>query len=136
MNLAKNPILALHPFLTHLHIVFLARFVCYTYFLPTLRNSGTAVSPSCSPYITTKLISNMSYFMLTYHTCIFISFAKCLLCMHIFFFFFKFFMNYLQSTIIISKLKEPSETLQDIRTSTYQICRIEENTEGTTKFHK
>ena len=31
---------------------------------------------------------------------------------------------------------EPSETLRDIRTSTYQICRIEKKTNGTTKFHK
>ena len=31
-------------------------------------------------------------------------------------------------TLVISKLKGPSETLRDIRTSTYQICRIEENT--------
>ena len=29
-----------------------------------------------------------------------------------------------------------SETLRDIRTSTYQMCRIEENTNRTTKFHK
>ena len=42
----------------------------------------------------------------------------------------------LQSTLIISKSKEPSETLRDIRTSTSQIWRIEENTNGTTKFHK
>ena len=37
-------------------------------------------------------------------------------------------MRYVQSTLVISKSKGPSETLQDIRTSTYQICRIEENT--------
>ena len=42
----------------------------------------------------------------------------------------------LQSTLVISKSKGPSETLRDIRTSTYQIWRIEENTNGTTKFHK
>ena len=41
-----------------------------------------------------------------------------------------------QSTLIISKLKGPSETLRDIRTLTYQIFRIEENTNSTTKFHK
>ena len=40
------------------------------------------------------------------------------------------------STLVISKSKGPSETLRDIRTSTYQISRIEENTDGTTKFHK
>ena len=34
----------------------------------------------------------------------------------------------IQSTLVISKSKGPSETLRDIRTSTYQICRIEENT--------
>ena len=43
---------------------------------------------------------------------------------------------YVQSTLVISKSKGPSGTLQDIRTSTYQICRIEENTDGATKFHK
>ena len=32
--------------------------------------------------------------------------------------------------------KGPAETLRDIRTSTYQMCRIEENTKQTTKFHK
>ena len=42
----------------------------------------------------------------------------------------------LQSTLVISKSKGPFETLPDIRTSTYQICRIEENTKRTTKFHK
>ena len=33
----------------------------------------------------------------------------------------------IQSTLVISKSKGPSETVRDIRTSTYQICRIEEN---------
>ena len=33
---------------------------------------------------------------------------------------------YLQSTLVISKSKGPSKTLRDIRTSTYQICSIEE----------
>ena len=41
----------------------------------------------------------------------------------------------IQSTLVISKLKGPSETLRDIRTSTYQMYSIEENTNGTTKFH-
>ena len=36
--------------------------------------------------------------------------------------------SYVQSTLVISKSKGPSETLQDIRTSIYQICRIDENT--------
>ena len=44
--------------------------------------------------------------------------------------------TYIQSTLVISKSKGPSETLRDIRTSTYQMCRIEENTKQTTKFHK
>ena len=39
-------------------------------------------------------------------------------------------------TLVISKLKGPSETLREIRTSTYQICRIEENTNRTTNIHK
>ena len=41
-----------------------------------------------------------------------------------------------QSTLVISKSKGPSKTLRDIRTSTYQICSIEEKTIRTTKFHK
>ena len=32
----------------------------------------------------------------------------------------------IQSTLVISKSKGPAETLGDIRTSTYQMCRIEE----------
>ena len=42
----------------------------------------------------------------------------------------------LQSTLVISKSKGPSKTFRDIRTSTYQICSIEEKTIRTTKFHK
>ena len=42
----------------------------------------------------------------------------------------------IQSTPIISKLKGPCDTLRDICTSTYQIFRIEENTNRTTKFLK
>ena len=42
----------------------------------------------------------------------------------------------LQSTLVISKSKGPSETLRDIPTSTYQIWRTEENTDGTTKLQK
>ena len=38
---------------------------------------------------------------------------------------------YVQSTLVISKSKGPSETHRDIRTSTYQMCRIEENTNRT-----
>ena len=42
----------------------------------------------------------------------------------------------IQSNLVISKSKGPSDTLRDIRTSTYQMCGIEENTNRTTKFHK
>ena len=42
----------------------------------------------------------------------------------------------IQSTLVISKSMGPSERLRDIRTSTYQICRIEENTNRTTEFQK
>ena len=42
----------------------------------------------------------------------------------------------IQSTLVISKSKGPSETLRDIRTSTYQICSIEEKIIRTTKFYK
>ena len=41
-----------------------------------------------------------------------------------------------QSTLVISKSKEPSEILRDNRISTYQMCRSEENTNRITKFHK
>ena len=42
----------------------------------------------------------------------------------------------LQSTLVISKSKGPSKTVRDIRTSTYHMCRNEENTNRTTKFYK
>ena len=42
----------------------------------------------------------------------------------------------IQSTLVISKSKGPSNILRDIRTSTYQICRIEEKINKTTTFHK
>ena len=45
-------------------------------------------------------------------------------------------MHQVQSTLVISKSRRPSETLRDIRTSTYQRCRTEKNTNRTTKFHK
>ena len=38
----------------------------------------------------------------------------------------------IQSTLVISKSKGPSETLRDIRSSTHQMWRIEENTNLTT----
>ena len=47
-----------------------------------------------------------------------------------------YFFSSIQSTLVISKLKGPSETLRDIRTPTNQIFRIEENTYRTTKFHE
>ena len=46
-----------------------------------------------------------------------------------------FFTVYIQSTLVISKSKGPSETLRGIRTSTYQIWKIEENTNGITNFY-
>ena len=42
----------------------------------------------------------------------------------------------LQSTLVISKSKGLSEILRYIRTSTYQICRIEDKINRTTLFHK
>ena len=36
-----------------------------------------------------------------------------------------FFVKYIQLTLAISKSKGPSKTLRDIRTSTYQVCSIE-----------
>ena len=44
--------------------------------------------------------------------------------------------NKIQSPFVNSKSKGRYESLQDIRTSTYQICRTKENTNWTTKFHK
>ena len=43
------------------------------------------------------------------------------------FFFSVFISHIIQSTLVISKSKGIYETLQDIRTSTYQICGTEEN---------
>ena len=43
-------------------------------------------------------------------------------------------LHHIQSTLVISKLKGPSETFRDIRISTYQIFRIEENTNRTTIY--
>ena len=40
-----------------------------------------------------------------------------------------------QTTVVISNSKGPSETLRDIRTSTYQIFRIEEKIIRTTTFN-
>ena len=48
----------------------------------------------------------------------------------------KFAIDKYKSTLIISKSKGLSKILQDIRTSTYQICRIEEKIHQATKFHK
>ena len=44
--------------------------------------------------------------------------------------------NQVQSTLVVSKSKEPSETLRDIRTSTYQVCRIKENTKSNNQISK
>ena len=42
----------------------------------------------------------------------------------------------IQSTLVISNSKGLSEILRDIRTSTYQICRIEEKIIRTATFSK
>ena len=42
----------------------------------------------------------------------------------------------IKSTLVISNSKGLSEILRDIRTSTYQICRIEEKITRTTTFNK
>ena len=44
--------------------------------------------------------------------------------------------TYLQSTLVISNSKGLFEILRDIRTSTYQICRIEEKLIRLTIFNK
>ena len=49
---------------------------------------------------------------------------------------FHLILGQVQSTLVISKLKGSSETLRDIRISTFQIFRIAENTNGTSKIHK
>ena len=41
-----------------------------------------------------------------------------------------------QSTLVISNPKGLSKILRDIRTSTYQICRLEEKINRTTAFNK
>ena len=43
---------------------------------------------------------------------------------------------HIQSTLVISNSKGLSEIFRDIRTSKYQICRIEENIIRTTTFNK
>ena len=42
----------------------------------------------------------------------------------------------IQSTLVISNSKGPSEILRDIRTSTYPICKIEEKIIRTITFNK
>ena len=42
----------------------------------------------------------------------------------------------IQSTLVISNSKGLSEIFRDIRTSTYQICRLEEKINRTTAFNK
>ena len=42
----------------------------------------------------------------------------------------------IQSTLVVSNSKGLSEILRDIRTSTYQICRIEEKLIRLTTFNK
>ena len=42
----------------------------------------------------------------------------------------------IQSTLVISNSNGPSEILRDIRTSTYQICRVEEKLIRLTTFNK
>ena len=44
--------------------------------------------------------------------------------------------RHIQSTLVISNSKGLSEILRDIRTSTYQICRIEEKLIRLTTFNK
>ena len=44
--------------------------------------------------------------------------------------------SFIQSTLVISNSKVLSEILRDIRTSTYQICRIEEKIIRTIAFNK
>ena len=48
----------------------------------------------------------------------------------------EFFQPELQSILVISNFKGLSEILRDIRTSTYQICRIEEKLIRLTTFNK
>ena len=42
--------------------------------------------------------------------------------------------HHIQSTLVISKSKGPSKTVRDIRTSTYQICSIEEKNNLNNQF--
>ena len=44
--------------------------------------------------------------------------------------------TYIQLTLVISNSNGLSEILRDIRTSTYQICRIEKKLNQTTTFNK
>ena len=49
---------------------------------------------------------------------------------------FALFVVLLQSTLVISNSKGLSELLRDIRSSTYQVCRIEEKIIRLTTFNK
>ena len=49
---------------------------------------------------------------------------------------FSWVISFIQSFLVILKSNGLSEILRDIRTSTYQICRIEEKTNSTTTFQK
>ena len=75
----------------------------------------------------------------------YLTFVLPLFVLHLFFWYFRkvelrdysiFLSSLIQSTPVISKSKGPSEIFRDIRSSTYQICRIEEKINRTTTFHK
>ena len=82
---------------------------------------------------------------------VYLVFSDCYWVLSVFFFFFFLFFFFfffffcvcffiwvllLHSTLVISNSKRLSEILRDIRTSTYQICRIEEKINKTTTFNK
>ena len=45
-------------------------------------------------------------------------------------------LNIIQSTLVISNSKGLYETVRDIRTSTYQICRLRQTINRTTTFNR
>ena len=57
-------------------------------------------------------------------------------CVCVFFCCFFLICLFVQSTLVISNSKGHSEILRDNRTSTYQICRIEEKLIRLTTFNK
>ena len=92
--------------------------LCFLFMIPCSCTS-IAVNYSFCPFCFLFMIPCLS-------TSVTVNFSRCPFC----------FMFMIQSTLVISNSKGLFEILRDIRTSTYQICRIEEKIIRTTTFNK